>query len=217
MFMQLVTGISATDTGLLMLPTMFGLIASSVIGGALINKTHRYKWSPILGCGIGAGAFAMLAVMGLGTGRLMLTLALVVFGLGLGLAMQPLVIAVQATAGRTDLGVATAAVAFSQRIGGAIGLSALGALFSHRFTEARTHHLSPELAARLPAGGALSPEAIRHLPGVLRIGLRESYSDALSLVFAYGVPVLLAGLVLSSFLTNARLEDGQNFDEFTNV
>jgi EmrB/QacA subfamily drug resistance transporter len=217
MFMQLVTGISATNTGLLMLPTMLGLIASSVIGGALINKTHRYKWSPMLGCAIGAGAFAMLAVMGLDTGWMMLSLALIVFGLGLGLAMQPLVIAVQATANRADLGVATATVAFSQRIGGAVGLSALGALFSNRFAEALTRHLSPEQSAQLPADGSLTPEAIRHLPDALRIGLQETFSDALTVVFTWGVPLLLAGLVLSAFLKNKRLDEGASFDEFNNV
>jgi EmrB/QacA subfamily drug resistance transporter len=217
MFMQLVTGISATNTGLLMLPTMLGLIVSSVVGGALINKWHQYKWSPIVGCAIGAAAFGMLAVMGLDTSWIMLSLALVVFGLGLGLAMQPLVIAVQATADRRDLGIATATVAFSQRIGGAIGLSALGAVFSNRFSDAIGEHLGPQAAAQLPPDGSLTPAAIRHLPDALRIGLQETFSDALTVVFLYGVPLLLAGLVLCLFLRNVRLEDGQSFDEFNNV
>ena len=58
-----------------------------------------------------------------------------VLGLGLGLLMQNLVLAVQNTVQATDIGTASASVAFFRSVGGAIGVSVLGAVLGNRVKE----------------------------------------------------------------------------------
>ena len=56
-------------------------------------------------------------------------------GLGIGMTMQNLVLAVQNTVGPHDLGAASSVVAFFRSLGGAIGVSVLGAVLAHRVTD----------------------------------------------------------------------------------
>lgn len=48
-FLQMVDGASATESGLLMLPMMGGIVGASIVSGQLISRTGRYKLFPILG------------------------------------------------------------------------------------------------------------------------------------------------------------------------
>ena len=61
-----------------------------------------------------------------------------ILGLGLGMLMQNLVLAVQNTVRATDIGTASASVAFFRSVGGAIGVSVLGAVLGNRVTELAT-------------------------------------------------------------------------------
>ena len=73
-----------------------------------------------------------------------------ILGLGLGLLMQNLVLAVQNTVRAKDIGTASASVAFFRSVGGAIGVSVLGAVMANRVKELATEGLA---AAGIPAGG----------------------------------------------------------------
>ncbi|GAA0910138.1 MDR family MFS transporter [Virgisporangium aurantiacum] len=208
MFLQLVSGRTATDTGLLTIPMVAGLMFSSVVGGGLITKLERYKWSPVLGCLLATVDTFLFSTMHRNTPWFLVITYFVVFGLALGLVMQPLTLGVQATAPEQDLGVATATAAFSQRIGGAFGLAALGALFASR--------LSAELAVHVPAGAAaqltgatsqISPEQVRALGEPLRGNVQNAFMDSISTVFLWSVPVMALAFVLTLFLKNIRLTE----------
>ena len=45
-FLQMVDGASATESGLLMLPMMAGIVGASVVSGQLISRTGRYRIVP---------------------------------------------------------------------------------------------------------------------------------------------------------------------------
>ncbi|WP_189921126.1 MDR family MFS transporter [Kitasatospora xanthocidica] len=217
MFLQLVTGITATNTGLLTLPLMVGLMFSSVIGGNMITKTERYKWSPMLGAVIGALTMFLLSTMNEHTGWWLLAVYVTILGAGLGLMMQPLVIAVQVTVERRDLGVGTATAAFSQRIGGSIGLAALGALFAHQYEHGLAKHLTPAQVAAVPSDGSVSPTVVNALPAAVRDGLRLAFSDALTDVFFWLTPVMIGVLILSAFLKNVHLDQSVPLGEFAHL
>ncbi|GAA5228288.1 hypothetical protein [Paeniglutamicibacter antarcticus] len=59
-FLQMVTGANATQSGLLMIPMMGGLLVTSIGSGAFVSKTGRYKWFPVVGTFVVAGALALL-------------------------------------------------------------------------------------------------------------------------------------------------------------
>jgi predicted MFS family arabinose efflux permease len=55
-FLQVVTGATATHAGLLMTPLMGGMIAASVVTGRLITRTGRYRIYPLVGTLLMTGA-----------------------------------------------------------------------------------------------------------------------------------------------------------------
>src|SRR5260370_42128263 len=86
---------------------------------------------------------------------------MVVLGLGLGLVMQVLVLAVQSSVGRGDLGVATSAATFFRSVGGSVGTAIFGAVFANRLSSNLAHDLSPQAVQRVGRGRSGRPAA-RH-------------------------------------------------------
>ena len=109
LFLQVVTGASATNSGLLLLPLMLGLLVASVGSGRLISRTGRYKHFPVAGTATMAVGLYLLSTMDVTTTRATTAVFMVVLGLGIGMVMQVLVLAVQNDVAYADLGVATSA------------------------------------------------------------------------------------------------------------
>ena len=49
LYLQLVDGVSAMVSGLLMIPMMMGVLGASVLSGQLVSRTGRYKVFPVVG------------------------------------------------------------------------------------------------------------------------------------------------------------------------
>jgi hypothetical protein len=149
----------------------------------------------------------LLSTLGPHTSRLLLSLYMVVLGAGLGMVMQVLVLAVQNSAARRDLGVATSSATFLRSIGSSFGVAIFGAIFSSQ--------LAANLRLRLPAsalGGTLNPTslqgnpaALAKLPPTIHAGLVTAVSDSLHVVFLTAVPVLIVAFVITLFLREIPL------------
>src|SRR5690606_1938100 len=112
LFLQVVIGVSATNSGLLLVPLMAGILTTSILSGRRISHHGRYKRYPIVGMiTAGIGLF-LLSTMNPQTSLVTASLFMIVFGAGLGLVMQVLVIAVQNAVSLQDLGTATSATTF---------------------------------------------------------------------------------------------------------
>src|SRR5262249_5712245 len=94
-FLQIVAGVSATNSGLLLTPLMFWFIVSSAVVGRLVTATGRYKVFPIIGLAVGLTGFALLTTIGVGTGQGLVSIYMVLLGVGIGAAMPVMVLAVQ--------------------------------------------------------------------------------------------------------------------------
>jgi EmrB/QacA subfamily drug resistance transporter len=130
LFLQITTGASPTESGLLLVPAMLGITVSTTLSGRAIARTGRYKRFPILGLGLMTAALVLLAAVTGDESRVATGVALAVFGLGFGMVTQVLVVAVQNSVDRRQLGVATATTGFFRALGGAVGAAALGAVFA---------------------------------------------------------------------------------------
>ena len=130
LFLQTTTGASPTEAGLLLVPAMLGITASTTLSGRSIARTGRYKRFPIAGLGLMAAALVLLAVLAGEHSQVATGIALVLFGLGFGMVGQVLVVAVQNTVDRRELGVATATTGFFRALGGAVGAAVLGTVFA---------------------------------------------------------------------------------------
>jgi len=130
LFLQATTGATPTQAGLLLVPMMLGITVSTNLAGRAIARTGRYKRFPVAGLALMAGALALLAALAGDPSRVGTGLGLIVFGLGFGMVTQVLVVAVQNSVDRRELGVATAATGFFRALGGAVGAATLGAVFA---------------------------------------------------------------------------------------
>ena len=132
LFLQVATGASPTEAGLLLVPTMLGITLSTNVAGRAIERTGRYKAFPIAGLALMSAALVDLAVAAEDPSRTTIAIGLAVFGLGFGVVGQVLTVAVQNDVDRRQLGTAMAATTFFRGLGGAIGAAALGAVFAAR-------------------------------------------------------------------------------------
>jgi EmrB/QacA subfamily drug resistance transporter len=210
-YLQLVHGVSATESGLLLLPLLMGLLFMSISSGLYISRTGKYRWFPLAGTiGVTTG-LALLTQLGAHTSLLVVSLDILVFGCGLGLFMQVLTLVVQNAVPMKQMGVATSSVTFFRSMGGAIGASALGAVL--------TATIAKELPRFLPssalAGGGnkvaefvQSPDALDALKlthPALHEGIIQAYSHGIDRLFLFAVPVSVLSIIVALFIKQVQL------------
>jgi EmrB/QacA subfamily drug resistance transporter len=219
LYLQLVTGASATNSGLLLLPLMFGLLGASTLSGQLISRTGRYKVFPVAGTAIASAGMWLLSTMTPATSRTTSTLYMIVVGIGIGLVMQVVVMATQNAVDRRVLGIATGTVSFFRSVGGSFGVAVFGAIFSSRLAGELAIHLPAGVLARAKAAGggsatrSLSPRALDALPPALREGFVQAFSNALTATFRYAVPCILAAFVITWLLKEQPLRMSTRADD----
>jgi EmrB/QacA subfamily drug resistance transporter len=206
LYMQRVQGVSATESGLRLLPMMAGLLLTSLASGQIISRTGRYKLFPILGCGCFTVGLFLLSRMDEHTGVAASSVYMFVLGVGLGMVMQVLILAVQNAVEYRDLGTATSAATFFRTIGSCIGVAVFGTVF--------TTELSKHLAVGVPptATGKCSAAALSSATGVLAQCPAEvqawfigAYATAIHVVFLSAVPVGIVAVGLAFLLPEVRL------------
>jgi predicted MFS family arabinose efflux permease len=176
-FLQVVTGASATGSGLLLLPLLLATTITTALVGRVITRTGRYKVFPGAGLGLMSVGLLLFAQMDAATSRVTAAVFMVVFGIGFGMVSQILVLAIQNSVDPRDIGIATASANLFRALGGSVGVAVFGALF---------------------AGGiGSSPQALRANP--------QAIVDSLQTVFTVAAPVAALGLLTVLFLTEVPL------------
>jgi EmrB/QacA subfamily drug resistance transporter len=209
-FLQMSSGTSAAESGLLMLPMMAGLILTSVTSGILISKTGKYKLFPIVGTIVTGAAMVAMTSLSADTPVWLICVFLFFFGAGLGLIMQVVVLVVQNAVPASQIGTATSTNNYFREVGASLGTAVFGTLFTTRLTENLTSVFAdagadPEAAAN--ATSTLDPQTLATLPDSVRDGIVTAYADALAPVFWYLVPFIGLAFVLSLFLKQIPLSD----------
>lgn len=143
-YLQVVDGLTATRSGLVLTAMLGGVLVSTVWSGRMITRTGRYKPYPVVGTALAAAGMAALA-SSIGAGLPVVAGLLAVIGLGIGLVMQVMVLVAQNAASYAVLGVATSSVTFFRQIGAAVGVAVVGLVLVPSGAAA-----ADVLAARLP-------------------------------------------------------------------
>jgi EmrB/QacA subfamily drug resistance transporter len=149
LYMQVVQGISATQSGFAMLPLMGGMIVSSIVSGRLVTRTGRYK--PFM---IGGGITlicGVIALTGIGPDTTTRDLAwrLALTGIGLGPAQTLFSLVIQNSAPVSEIGVATGMSQFSRQMGATVGVAIFGTFLIQGLTLELPKHIP-----LLPGAGA---------------------------------------------------------------
>jgi EmrB/QacA subfamily drug resistance transporter len=209
LYQQTVQGASATNSGLLLLPMMGGLLVTSIVVGQAITRTGRYRIFPIIGGVLMVVAMVLLTRLDVHTSKTESALYMVALGAGMGFLMQTTMLIAQNSVQMKDMGVASSTSTFFRNIGGSFGVSIFGAIFASR--------LAHELASRLPSGAggnlngntrSINPAALDQLPPPVRTGLLESIAAATSSIFLWATVLTIAIPILAWFIKEVPLRSG---------
>ncbi|WP_329206407.1 MFS transporter [Streptomyces sp. NBC_01696] len=209
-YFQLARDKSPTMSGVMTIPMIAGLFLSSTISGQVITKTGRWKAWLVSGGFLLTAGLGMLGTIRYDTEYWHIAIFMLVMGLGIGMMMQNLVLATQNQVAPSDLGAASSVVTFFRSLGGAIGVSALGAVLGNRVT----HYVKDGLADLGPEGAALGhggtggggiPD-LDSLPGPLRTVMEVAYGHGVADVFLYAAPAALVAFLLTIFIKEVALK-----------
>ncbi|WP_225732868.1 MDR family MFS transporter [Pseudoclavibacter sp. CFCC 11306] len=201
-YLQIVHDTGATESGLLMVPMVIGLMLTAIASGQLASRTSHYKWMPLASMLLVAASLVLLSTLHADTSLWVLCSYIFLLGAGIGLGMQILVLVVQNEFPITQVGTATGANNFFREIGATLGSAIVGSVFTSSLTRLLTERM-PQTGA---AGGAttgidsLTPAVVRDLPAPIRDVIVNSYNDALTPIFMWLMPLLLIAFVLLLFV-----------------
>ncbi|MDP5313422.1 MFS transporter [Streptomyces poriferorum] len=209
-YFQLARGKSPTMSGVMTIPMIAGLFLSSTLSGQIITKTGRWKAWLVSGGFLITAGLGMLGTIRYDTEYWHIAIFMFVMGLGIGMMMQNLVLATQNQVDPADLGSASSVVTFFRSLGGAIGVSALGAVMANRVT----HYVKDGLTDLGPQGAALGhggtggggiPD-LDSLPAPFRTVVEAAYGHGVGDVFLYAAPAALVAFVITIFIKEVALK-----------
>jgi EmrB/QacA subfamily drug resistance transporter len=202
-YMQLARGKSPTESGLLTIPMVLGVMVSSTVFGQFISRTGRYKKIMLAGTLLMTAGLALMGTVDETTSLVELGVFMALVGLGVGMVMQNVVLVVQNSVGFAQIGAGSALVAFFRSLAGAAGVSVLGAVLSSRVTSTITDGLA-RLGIHgtpLASGDGALPD-VGTLPGPIRHVVEHGYGSGVAEIFLVAAPL---GLV--AFLAVLLLEE----------
>ncbi|MGW2031639.1 MFS transporter [Streptomyces sp. NPDC001811] len=209
-YFQLARDKSPTMSGVLTIPMIGGLFVSSTVSGQFITRTGRWKAWLVSGGVLVTAGLLLLGGIRYDTAYWKMAIFMALLGLGIGMMMQNLVLATQNQVSPADLGSASSTVTFFRSLGGAVGVSALGAVMSRRIThyvQDGVADLSPKYQKAL-AGGSGSTDSIpdmNALPKPIRTLLESAYGHGIADVFMIAGCLAAIAFLITLFIKEVPL------------
>ncbi|POX44986.1 MFS transporter, partial [Streptomyces sp. Ru72] len=209
-YFQLARDKSPTMSGVLTIPMIGGLFVSSTVSGQFITRTGRWKAWLVSGGVLVTAGLGLLGTIRYDTAYWKMSIFMALMGLGIGMMMQNLVLCTQNQVAPQDLGSASSTVTFFRSLGGAVGVSALGAVLSHRITHYITDGisaLSPKYQAALASSSSAdSIPDMNKLPAPLRTLLESAYGHGIADVFLIAGCLAAVAFLITLFIKEVPLK-----------
>lgn len=184
LFLQAVTGVTPTQSGLLLAPMVVGILVSASVTGRFIQRTGRYRSYAIVGFALAVPAGLGLAQLGQGGARMAILIgSMILLGLATGITNPISTIAIQNAVGPDEIGVASSLSMFMRSLFATISIAVFGTIMNSRLAD----RIDPELIRQ--------PAVIRDLPGEQRQQALDALSDAIRTIFVWCVPLTVIGLL----------------------
>jgi EmrB/QacA subfamily drug resistance transporter len=210
-FLQMSSGLSAANSGLLMLPMTAGIILTIQSSASVILRTGRYKRFTIAGIAVILATMVWMTSLTGGTSLVVIGAMFFALGCGLGLIMQNVVLAAQNAVPATQIGTATSTNNYFREVGATLGVAVFGTLFTSRLADnlagALSGNAQQAAAAGITSADTLVPSAVDAAGDPLRTAIVDAYADSLAPVFWYLVPILAVALLLSFALREIPLAE----------
>lgn len=214
-YMQLSRGATPTQSGLLTLPLVVGLLASSMVVGNLISRYGKWKGYIIAGSVLATVALFLLGTISYDTSFVLLSVYMFMLGVGVGVVMQNMVLIVQNAVSPTQLGASSSGVTFFRTLGGTIGVSVMGSVLASSVTSGMADKAEVLKSAIMQLGApgakiaaALQSGTIPHvseLPASVRTIIESVYGQSVALVFLAVAPIAIVTVLAVIFLPNKSL------------
>jgi EmrB/QacA subfamily drug resistance transporter len=199
-YLQVVRELSASQTGLLLVPLTIGIGTGSMITGQMVARTGRTMIFPTLGLVLVTLNLLVIALWGQTLSIRQLPWVLLVNGLFTGTVMGVVQVTVQKVAGPRMLGEAAASVQFSRSVGAAFGTAAVGTM------------LFAVLAARDPEAARLfativqsGPAALAHLPPARQLVVEAEIAQAFRAAFLTTTSFAALGVIVALSIPERRI------------
>jgi EmrB/QacA subfamily drug resistance transporter len=231
LYLQVVTGLTATESGFATLPMVLGLMIASIGSGQIISRTGKYRIFPITGTGFTSAGFLFMTTITVDKPLWYLMIGMFLIGLGLGQLMQTLTMASQNSVGPKDMGVATSASTFFRQIGGTLGTAILlSVLFSSlpgniltatedkaTLTSAMDAALTPSVA-RASDNAAIMKQLWNPIVGPITQRVQAQLDTATAAITSSGAPAAQQTALLqqAAAKANASVVDGRLAIDYTN-
>ncbi|WP_083397116.1 MDR family MFS transporter [Plantibacter sp. MMLR14_011] len=214
-YMQLARGATPTESGLLTLPMIGGLLIASIVVGQFISRFGHWKPYLIVGSILLTVGLFLMSTIHYDTNYLLVSVFMFILGAGVGMVMQNLVLVVQNDVLPQQLGTASAGVAFFRSLGGTIGVSVMGSVLATKVTDMLADRQADLQAAivALGAPGAKIAETLSSgtipkvgtLPESVRTIIESVYGDAVADIFLVAAPLAILTIIAVIFLPNKKL------------
>ncbi|WP_247595246.1 MDR family MFS transporter [Actinomyces procaprae] len=208
-YLQMVHGVSATMSGLLLVPGSVGMFTGSLLSGMLVTRTGRYKPFPIVGSLVAATGMAMLGLLPADAPVAWTGVAVFVLEIGIGMFLQLSVLVIQNALPASMLGTATSTNNFFREIGVSIGNTVVGVLFTGRLTASL---LSLGFDSREAA--SITPAIARSLNAATGAAVVDAYHHALAPVLLSLAPVLLVAAAVACLFKPIPLSTKTGLEQF---
>ncbi|WP_280716367.1 MDR family MFS transporter [Kitasatospora sp. MAP5-34] len=204
LYQQTVQGASATNSGLLLMPMMFGMLVVSLVVGQVVSKTGKYRIFPMIGTTVMAGGCLLLSTLGTSSSSFTAACFMIVLGAGMGFLMQITMLVAQNSVELKDMGVASSTATLFRTIGGSFGVALFGALFNNRVTDTMK-------ASGVPMSGGtgqLGPAQLKKLAAPVQDAYHHAVSNGIHTVFLWGAVISLVSVAAAVFLREIPLRGG---------
>ncbi|MFK4069578.1 MFS transporter [Streptomyces sp. NPDC029674] len=209
-YFQLARGESPTMSGVMTIPMIGGLFISSTVSGQVITKTGKWKAWLVSGGVLVTAGLGLLGTIRYDTEYWHIAIFMALMGLGIGMMMQNLVLCTQNQVAPEDLGSASSTVTFFRSLGGAMGVSALGAIMATRisdYVKDGVTDLGPKAAAQFGHGGTGGggiPD-LDKIPEPFRTVMESAYGHGIADVFLIAAPMALIAFLITIFIKEVPL------------
>ncbi|MFF8596659.1 MDR family MFS transporter, partial [Streptomyces sp. NPDC015220] len=209
-YFQLARDKSPTMSGVLTIPMIGGLFVSSTVSGQFITRTGRWKAWLVSGGVLVTAGLGLLGTIRYDTDYWKMAIFMALLGLGIGMMMQNLVLCTQNQVDPSDLGSASSTVTFFRSLGGAVGVSALGAVMASRITDYVKDGLADlgpkyaQLAGGSDSGTSSIPD-MDALPAPLRTVMESAYGHGIADIFLIAGAMAAIAFLITLFIKEVPL------------
>lgn len=207
LYLQLGLGFQATNSGLLLLPLMAGLITSATLSGRYVTRTGKYKGVMMAGAAIQFIGLLLMSQLGADAKQMDVIWRLFVLGIGLGPSQSLFNMVSQSAAPVRQIGVATSTSMFLRQCGGMVGVSIFGAMLLAKMTESM-QAIAPGMTidiGEMQRMAMMASESGQAMPAEMQGMVATMISDAMSYIFMGSLAIVALAFVAILFVPQIQL------------